>query len=112
MPFFLPSGTHTEQARIVLKFYKWMGKGLYFQNIQRKKIRKNNESSIEPPTAESYFVRVVGFSIAGHIYYYILLWYVGHAKLYPQHGSMNINAKYSIAHSHVWATGHIYAVLI
>ena len=33
-----------------------MGKGLYFQNIQRKKIRKNNiESSIEPPTAKSYF---------------------------------------------------------
>ena len=33
-----------------------MGKGLHFQNIQRKKIRKNNvESSIEPPTAESYF---------------------------------------------------------
>ena len=41
-----------------------------------------------------------------------ILWYVGHAKLYPQHGSMNINAKYSIAHSHVLATGCIYTVLI
>ena len=47
-----------------------------------------------------------------YIIYYILLWYVGHAKLYPQHGSMNINAKYSIVHSNVWATGRIYAVLI
>ena len=33
--------------------------------------------------------------------------------IYPaQHGSMNINTKYSIAHSHAWATGRIYAILI
>ena len=30
---------------------------------------------------------------------------------YAQHGSMDIS-KYSIAHSHAWATGHMYAVLI
>ena len=41
------------------------------------------------------------------LYIYYTLWYVGYAKLYTQHGSMNINAKYSIAHSHVWATDHI-----
>ena len=47
---------HTEQARIALKFYKWVRKGPYSPNIQRKNIRENNvESSIEPPTAESYF---------------------------------------------------------
>ena len=53
------------------------------------------------------------YSCARMIYYYfILLWYVRHVKLYTQHGSMSINAKYSIAHSHAWATGHMYAVLI
>ena len=43
---------------------------------------------------------------------YFILWYVRHAKLYTQHGSMSINVKYSIAHSHAWATGHMYAILI
>ena len=38
------------------------------------------------------------YSCARIIYY--VLWYVGHAKVYIQHGSMDINAKYSIAHSH------------
>ena len=46
------------------------------------------------------------------ILYYILLWYVGHAKYMPSYGSMDISAKYAIAHSHTWATGHIYAILI
>ena len=71
MPFFLLSGTHTEQARIALKFYKWMGKGLYFQNIQRKKIRKNNvESSIEPPAAKSYYSASGRFFHSGsHVLY-------------------------------------------
>ena len=50
------------------------------------------------------------YSCAQIIYY--ILWYVGHAKLYPQYGSMDISAKYSISHSHAWATGCIYAVLI
>ena len=36
------------------------------------------------------------------LYMFILLWYVGHAW----DGSMDISAKYSCAHSHVWATGH------
>ena len=36
-----------------------------FRVSKEKKFQKNNvESSIEPPTAESFFVRVVGFSIA------------------------------------------------
>ena len=29
-----------------------------------------------------------------------------------RHGSMDISAKYSIAHSHAWAIGRIYIVLI
>ena len=33
-------------------------------------------------------------------------------EIYTHHGSMGISAKYSIAHSHAWATGRIYAVLI
>ena len=33
-------------------------------------------------------------------------------EIYAQHGSMDISAKYSIAHSHAWATCRIYAVLI
>ena len=33
-------------------------------------------------------------------------------EIYAQHGSMDISAKYSIAHSHAWATHRIYAVLI
>ena len=36
--------------------------------------------------------------------YYTLLWYIGHAKLYIQQCSMDINAKHSIVHSH--ACGH------
>ena len=32
--------------------------------------------------------------------------------IWAQHGSMDISAKYSIAHSHAWATRRIYAVLI
>ena len=28
-------------------------------------------------------------------------------EIYAQHGSMGISAKYSIAHSHAWATGRI-----
>ena len=49
-----------------------------------------------------------------YIIYYILLllWYVRHAKLYPQHGSMDMNAKYSIAHSHATAISRMYAILI
>ena len=43
---------------------------------------------------------------------YTVLWYVRHAKLCPQHGSMDINVKYSIAHSHATAIGRMYAVLI
>ena len=38
-----------------IESFKWMGKGPYFQNIQRKETQKNNiELSIEVPTAESY----------------------------------------------------------
>ena len=42
-----------------------------------------------------------------YIIYYIL-WYVGHAKLYPQHGSIDINAKYSTTHCHAWAIQAVY----
>ena len=41
-------------------------------------------------------------------------WYVGHVKYiiyYAQHGSIDISSNYSIAHSHSWATGCMYAVL-
>ena len=47
-----------------------------------------------------------------YIIYYVLLWYVGHVKLYTQRCSMDINAKHSIAHSHAWDKGRIYAILI
>ena len=43
---------------------------------------------------------------------YILLWYVGHAKYMACISSMDVNAKYCIAHSRAWATGRMYAVLI
>jgi hypothetical protein len=33
-------------------------------------------------------------------------------EIYAQHGSMDISAKYSVAHSHAWVTGRIYAALI
>ena len=33
-------------------------------------------------------------------------------EIYAHYGSMDISAKYSIAHSHAWATRRIYAVLI
>ena len=48
------------------------------------------------------------------LYANYILWYIiSHAKLYyTQHGSMDVNVKYSIAHSHAWAMGHIYTVLI
>ena len=33
-------------------------------------------------------------------------------EIYAQHGSMDIGAKYPIAHSHAMAIGRMYAVLI
>ena len=47
--------------------------------------------------------------LCAHYIIFLLLWYVRHTKLYTQHGSMNIHCKckYSIAHSHVWATDRI-----
>ena len=47
------------------------------------------------------------YSCARILYYHILLWYVGHVKLYiPAMLSMDINAKYSIVHSHTIYLGH------
>ena len=52
-----------------------MGKGPYFQNIRRKKIPKNNvESSIEPPTAESYFCTSGRFFHSGSHNIIIMIW--------------------------------------
>ena len=34
------------------------------------------------------------------------------AYIYAQQGSMDISANYSITHSHAWALGHMYAVLL
>ena len=40
-----------------------------------------------------------------YIYIYILSWYIGHTKYMPSMALyMYISAKYSIVHSHVWAT--------
>ena len=67
MPFFLPIGTGTKQPRVALKFYDLIDKGPYFQNniIERKKNPKVKvESSIEPPTAKSYF------SASGWFFFY------------------------------------------
>ena len=36
---------------------------------------------------------------------------INSTAVYTQHGSMNINEKYSIAHSHVWATDCMYVRL-
>ena len=39
----------------VLKSYKWMGKGLYFQNIQRKKFKKVTLSQVLNPYCRIVF---------------------------------------------------------
>ena len=49
-----------------------------------------------------------------YIYTYIIIIMVRRSReiVYAQYGSMDLSAKYSIAHSHAWATRRIYAVLI
>ena len=48
-----------------------------------------------------------------YIYIYIIIIMVRRSReIYAQYGSMDLSAKYSIAHSHAWATRRIYAVLI
>ena len=48
------------------------------------------------------------YSCARIVYIYILSWYIRHAKFMTcMHGSMDINAKYSFAHSHDWAYADI-----
>ena len=44
--------------------------------------------------------------------YIIIIMVCRSREIYAHHGSMDISAKYSIAHSHAWATRRIYAVLI
>ena len=43
---------------------------------------------------------------------YIIIMVHPSRKIYAQHGSMNISMKYSIAHSHTWATGRIHTLII
>ena len=54
-------------------------------------------------------------STAVHELYTIIIYYgtsVTQNYIPSMHGSMNINEKYSIAHSHAWTMGCIYAVLL
>ena len=47
-----------------------------------------------------------------HEFYIIIIMVHRSREIYAQCGSMDIIAKYSIAHSHAWVTGCMYAVLI
>ena len=37
---------------------------------------------------------------------------IAYTDIFAQQGSMDISVNYSITHSHAWASGHMYAVLL